>query len=89
MILYLFAEIISHNCYYSVCMNKHSNNTVVLCYLTIRLARHLCSSTPLVYMYVLLASESSERDTYRGNTMENRGCLLASECSERDSIRGG
>ncbi len=26
--------------------------------------------------YVLLASE---RDTYRGNTIENQGCLLASE----------
>ncbi len=25
-----------------------------LCYLTIRLARHLCSSTPLVYMYVCM-----------------------------------
>ncbi len=23
----------------------------------------------------LLASENSERDTYRGNTIENRGCL--------------
>ncbi len=38
---------------------------------------------------ILLASERSERDTYRGNTIENRGCLLASERSERDSIRGG
>ncbi len=40
----------------------------------------------------LLASERSERDTYRGNTIENRGCLLiyllASERSERDTIRG-
>ncbi len=36
--------------------------------------------------FCLLASERSERDTYRGNTIENRGCLLA---SERDSIRGG
>ncbi len=27
------------------------------------------------YIY-LLASERSERDTYRGNTIENRGCLL-------------
>ncbi len=26
-----------------------------------------------------LASERSERDTYRVNTIENRGCLLASE----------
>ncbi len=24
----------------------------------------------------LLASERSERDTYRGNTIENRGCLF-------------
>ncbi len=39
--------------------------------------------------YELLASERSERDTYRGNTIENWGCLLASERSERDSIRGG
>ncbi len=30
------------------------------------------------YIY-LLASERSERDTYRGNTIENWGCLLASE----------
>ncbi len=28
------------------------------------------------------------RDTYRGNTIENRGCLLASERSERDTYRG-
>ncbi len=28
---------------------KHSN---ILCYLTIRLARHLCSSTPLVFIYM-------------------------------------
>ncbi len=34
-------------------------------------------------------SECSELDTYRGNTIENGGCLLASERSERDSIRGG
>ncbi len=27
-------------------------------------------------MFVLLASERSERDTYRGNTIENRGCLF-------------
>ncbi len=32
---------------------KHSNNTVVLCCLTIRLARHLCSSTSLV-LYVCM-----------------------------------
>ncbi len=52
MILYLFAEIKCHNCYYSVCMKlKHSN---LLCYLTIRLARHLCSSTPLVYLYICM-----------------------------------
>ncbi len=37
---------------------------------------------------ILLASEHSERDTYRGNTIENRGCLLASERSERDTYRG-
>ncbi len=34
----------------------------------------------------ILASERSERDTYRGNTIENRGCLFiywrASEASE-------
>ncbi len=27
----------------------------------------------------LLASERSERDTYRGNTIENRGCLFIGE----------
>ncbi len=30
---------------------KHSNNTVVLCYL--RLVRHLCSSTPLVFQILI------------------------------------
>ncbi len=53
VILYLFAEIKGHNCYYSVCM-KYAKNSNILCYLTIRLARHLCSSTPLVYMYVCM-----------------------------------
>ncbi len=37
-------------------------------------------------MIILLASERSERDTYRGNTIENRGCLFiywrAREASE-------
>ncbi len=28
------------------------------------------------HMYYYLASERSERDTYRGNTIENRGCLF-------------
>ncbi len=38
----------------------------------------------------LLASEHSERDTYRGkNEKIGDVCLLASERSERDSIRGG
>ncbi len=27
-------------------------------------------------MCILLVSERSERDTYRGNTIENRGCLF-------------
>ncbi len=27
-------------------------------------------------MIINLASERSERDTYRGNTIENRGCLF-------------
>ncbi len=26
--------------------------------------------------HILSASERSERDTYRGNTIENRGCLF-------------
>ncbi len=39
---------------------------------------------------LLLASERSERDTYRGkNEKIGDVCLLASERSERDSIRGG
>ncbi len=34
--------------------------------------------TPNVYSScTLLVSERSERDTYRGNRIENRGCLLA------------
>ncbi len=40
----------------------------------------------LAVYFVLLASERSERDTYRVNTIENRGCLSiywrASEASE-------
>ncbi len=28
------------------------------------------------FLFELLASERSERDTYRGNTIENRGCLF-------------
>ncbi len=37
---------------------------------------------------MLLASERSERDTYRGNTIENRGCLFseASEASGADFL---
>ncbi len=39
---------------------------------------------------ILLASERSERDTYRGkNEKIGDVYLLASERSERDSIRGG
>ncbi len=34
-------------------------------------------------------SERSERDTLRGNTIENQGYLFVDERSERDSIRGG
>ncbi len=48
----------------------------IKCLCSLRLARHLCSSTPLVNKNKLLASERSERDTYRGNTSENRGCLF-------------
>ncbi len=29
-----------------------------------------------VCLFIYLASERSERDTYRGNTIENRGCLF-------------
>ncbi len=29
-----------------------------------------------MFLIYLLASERSERDTYRGNTIENRGCLF-------------
>ncbi len=36
----------------------------------------------------LLASERSERDTIRGNSIEISLYLLASERSERDTIRG-
>ncbi len=28
------------------------------------------------WIFKLLARERSERDTYRGNTIENRGCLF-------------
>ncbi len=76
-------------------MLEFNKNSIVF-----RLARHLCSSTPLVILYwrasvasetltgvtqlkigdfCLLASKLSERDTYRGNTIENRGCLFVGE----------
>ncbi len=38
-----------------------------------KLALHLLQNFHNTY---LLASERSERDTYRGNTIENRGCLF-------------
>ncbi len=41
---------------------------------------HLHSSLTITY----LAKKQSERDTYRGNTIENLGCLLARERSERN-----
>ncbi len=31
------------------------------------------------YWRASVASERSERDTYRGNTIENRGCLFIGE----------
>ncbi len=30
----------------------------------------------VLFIFFYLASERSERDTYRGNTIENRGCLF-------------
>ncbi len=44
-----------------------------------------CSPFVLKHITSLLASERSERDTYRGNTIENRGCLFV---GERDTYRG-
>ncbi len=35
---------------------------------------------PILFNY--LASERSERDTYRGNTIENQGCLFIYICLE-------
>ncbi len=32
-----------------------------------------------IHTSILSASERSERDTYRGNTIENRGCLFIGE----------
>ncbi len=50
----------------------------------------LLSSTVTIVVMHLLASERSERDTYRDkNEKIGDVCLLASERSERDSIRGG
>ncbi len=37
---------------------------------------------------MLLASERSERDTLRGNTIENRGCLFIGERAERETVLG-
>ncbi len=45
---------------------KHINNTVIIFYLTIRLARHLCSSTPLVIERAKWARY------YEGWIMQNR-----------------
>ncbi len=39
----------------------------------------------MVYLLARERSERMERDTYRGNTIENRGCLF-SEASEADSL---
>ncbi len=71
MILYLIAEIKGHNCYYSVCM---------ITILNFMLPNYQARS-PFVLKHTtsLLASERSERDTYRGNTIENRGCLFIGE----------
>ncbi len=42
-----------------------------------QLARHYHGVTQSRFRYIyLLASERSERDTYRGNAIENRGCLF-------------
>ncbi len=61
-------------------LTRNYLNNAILCH------PDLCS------VNFLLASERSERDTYRGNTIENRGCLfiylLASERRERDTYRG-
>ena len=43
---------------------------------------------PYIYIYILLASERSERDTLRVNAIEISLYLLASERSERDTLRG-
>ncbi len=48
-------------------LNHSYKNSIVF-----RLARHLCSSTSLVVIVAIIG----ERDTYRGNTIENRGCLF-------------
>ncbi len=41
------------------------------------LCMYVCVYVCTYYVYfVYLVSERSERDTYRGNTIENRGCLF-------------
>ncbi len=37
------------------------------------------SKYKMTYVRPYLASERSDRDTYRGNTIENRGCLFIGE----------
>ncbi len=39
---------------------KNNHNTVVLCSLTRELARHLCSSTPLVYMLCPVGTQKKD-----------------------------
>ncbi len=61
-----------NHCYYLAI--SFTNHLYLYSYIY-SLAMHLrYSSAPLVIY--LLASERSERDTYRGNTIENRGCLF-------------
>ncbi len=57
VILYLFAEIKGHNCYYSVCM-KYAKNSNILCYLNYQarspfVLKHTTSNYN-IYMYVCM-----------------------------------
>ncbi len=49
-------------------------NFAIYIYINTKSQMRLVSESILGFL--LLASERSERDTYRGNTIDNRGCLF-------------
>ncbi len=64
------------------CFKPHSTLRNMLVHISFSEASEASGADSLMssrYIYIYLASERSERDTYRGNTIENRGCLFIGE----------